>query len=114
MGTYDPGSVALIPLLRVTDPGTAQVLPKQVASETTDGRERGVSGYQEQRDIRLPVSLRISQDRFAGFMASMVHYPSLLKPGALLARLRRRRWEWLWSNISQFGLSLQCCDNSLI
>ncbi|MGP8258472.1 MAG: lipopolysaccharide biosynthesis protein [Acidobacteriaceae bacterium] len=37
----------------------------------------------------LPVSLRISHDTFVGFMASMIHFPSSLKPGVLLARLRR-------------------------
>jgi O-antigen/teichoic acid export membrane protein len=37
----------------------------------------------------LPVSLRISQDTFAGFMTSLAHYPASLRPGALLARLRR-------------------------
>jgi len=39
----------------------------------------------------LPVSLRISQDTFVGFMASMLQYPSSLRPGALLARIRRAR-----------------------
>ena len=37
----------------------------------------------------LPVSLRIAHDTFAGFMASLIHYPSSLKPGVLLAQLRR-------------------------
>ena len=37
----------------------------------------------------LPVSLRISHDTFAGFIASMLHYPASLRPGVLLARLRQ-------------------------
>jgi O-antigen/teichoic acid export membrane protein len=37
----------------------------------------------------LPASLRIAHDTFAGFMASMLHYPESLKPAAVLARLRR-------------------------
>jgi O-antigen/teichoic acid export membrane protein len=37
----------------------------------------------------LPASLRIAHDTFPSFMASMMHYPPSLKPGALLARLRR-------------------------
>ena len=37
----------------------------------------------------LPASLRIAHDTFPEFMASMVHYPPSLRPGVLLARLRR-------------------------
>jgi O-antigen/teichoic acid export membrane protein len=37
----------------------------------------------------LPVSLRIAHDTFPAFLASMLHYPESLRPGALLARLRR-------------------------
>jgi O-antigen/teichoic acid export membrane protein len=37
----------------------------------------------------LPASLRLSHDTFEGFFASMLHYPQSLRPGALLARLRR-------------------------
>jgi O-antigen/teichoic acid export membrane protein len=37
----------------------------------------------------LPASLRIAHDTFPAFMASMVHYPPSLRPGVLLARLRR-------------------------
>jgi hypothetical protein len=39
----------------------------------------------------LPASLRIAQDTFPAFMASMLHYPPSLKPAALLARLRGGR-----------------------
>jgi O-antigen/teichoic acid export membrane protein len=39
----------------------------------------------------LPVSLRLSHDTFVGFMASMIHFPSSLKPGVLLARLRQAK-----------------------
>jgi len=39
----------------------------------------------------LPASLRIAHDTLPAFAASMVHYPPSLKPGALLARLRRPR-----------------------
>jgi O-antigen/teichoic acid export membrane protein len=39
----------------------------------------------------LPASLRIAHDTFPAFMASMLHYPESLKPGALLARIRRSR-----------------------
>jgi O-antigen/teichoic acid export membrane protein len=38
----------------------------------------------------LPASLRIAHDTFPAFMASMMHYPPSLRPGALLARIRRR------------------------
>ncbi|HEX3572883.1 MAG TPA: lipopolysaccharide biosynthesis protein [Acidobacteriaceae bacterium] len=38
----------------------------------------------------LPASLRIAHDTFPAFLASMRHYPESLRPGALLARLRRR------------------------
>ena len=37
----------------------------------------------------LPASLRISQDTFPAFVASMMHYPHFLRPAALLARIRR-------------------------
>ena len=37
----------------------------------------------------LPASLRIAHDTFPAFMASMAHYPPSLRPGVLLARLRR-------------------------
>jgi O-antigen/teichoic acid export membrane protein len=39
----------------------------------------------------LPASLRIAQDTFPAFMASMIHYPQSLRPAALLARLRRSK-----------------------
>lgn len=38
----------------------------------------------------LPTSLRIAHDTFPAFIASMLHYPASLKPGALLARFIRR------------------------
>jgi O-antigen/teichoic acid export membrane protein len=41
----------------------------------------------------LPVSLRIAHDTFPAFMASMMHYPASLRPGALLALLRRGKAE---------------------
>jgi O-antigen/teichoic acid export membrane protein len=41
----------------------------------------------------LPASLRIAQDTFPAFMESMLHYPPSLKPGELVARLRRPRQE---------------------
>ena len=37
----------------------------------------------------LPASLRIAQDTFPAFLASMFTFPPSLKPAALLARLRR-------------------------
>ena len=37
----------------------------------------------------LPASLRLSDDTWEGFFASMLHYPQSLRPAALLARLRR-------------------------
>jgi O-antigen/teichoic acid export membrane protein len=37
----------------------------------------------------LPASLRIAHDTFPAFMASMLHYPPSLRPGVLLAQLRR-------------------------
>jgi O-antigen/teichoic acid export membrane protein len=37
----------------------------------------------------LPASLRLSQDTPAAFLASLLHYPQSLRPGALRARLRR-------------------------
>lgn len=39
----------------------------------------------------LPQSLRLAHDTFPAFVASMLHYPASLRPGALLARLRRSR-----------------------
>lgn len=39
----------------------------------------------------VPASLRIAQDSFSPFLASMLHYPSFLRPAALLARIRRSR-----------------------
>ena len=41
----------------------------------------------------LPSSLRLAQDTFPAFMASMVQYPPSLRPAELLARLRRSRPE---------------------
>ena len=37
----------------------------------------------------LPESLRISHDTLPAFLASMLHYPQSIRPGVLLARLRR-------------------------
>jgi len=37
----------------------------------------------------LPASLRVAQDSFPAFIASMLEFPPSLKPAALLARLRR-------------------------
>jgi len=39
----------------------------------------------------LPNSLRLSRDSFPAFLASMGHYPLSLRPGVLLARLRRSK-----------------------
>jgi O-antigen/teichoic acid export membrane protein len=39
----------------------------------------------------LPESLRLSQDTFSGFLASMTNYPPSLRPAAVLARIRRSR-----------------------
>jgi O-antigen/teichoic acid export membrane protein len=39
----------------------------------------------------LPASLRIAHDTFPAFMISMLHFPSSLKPAALLAHLRRSK-----------------------
>ena len=39
----------------------------------------------------LPASLRIAHDTFPAFMASLLHYPLSLKPGVLLAQLRRAK-----------------------
>jgi O-antigen/teichoic acid export membrane protein len=39
----------------------------------------------------LPASLRIAQDTFPAFMASMLSYPRSLKPAAVWARVRRAR-----------------------
>ena len=41
----------------------------------------------------LPNSLRMANDTFPAFLASMASYPQSLKPSALLARLRRSRPE---------------------
>lgn len=41
----------------------------------------------------LPASLRIAHDTFPAFMASLVHCPPSLRPGVLLARLRRVKSE---------------------
>lgn len=37
----------------------------------------------------LPASLRIAHDTFPAFAASLMHYPPSLRPGVLMARLRR-------------------------
>ena len=39
----------------------------------------------------LPASLRIAQDTLPAFMAGLLHYPSSLKPGELLAQIRRSK-----------------------
>jgi len=39
----------------------------------------------------LPASLRIARDTFTAFMASLLHYPNSLKPGALWAQVRRSK-----------------------
>jgi O-antigen/teichoic acid export membrane protein len=39
----------------------------------------------------VPASLRIAQDTFPAFLASMLQYPAFLRPAALLARIRRSR-----------------------
>jgi O-antigen/teichoic acid export membrane protein len=39
----------------------------------------------------LPASLKIAQDSFVAFLASMVHYPASLKLDVLLQRLRRSK-----------------------
>jgi len=41
----------------------------------------------------LPNSLRLAQDTFPAFLASMGHWPPSLRPGAMLARLRRSKPE---------------------
>ncbi|MBW4038247.1 MAG: lipopolysaccharide biosynthesis protein [Acidobacteria bacterium] len=41
----------------------------------------------------LPASLKIAHDSWGGFLLAMVHYPQSLRPGALLARARRRTQE---------------------
>ena len=41
----------------------------------------------------LPSSLRIAQDSWSGFLGAMMHYPHSLRPGELMARLRRRTRE---------------------
>jgi O-antigen/teichoic acid export membrane protein len=42
----------------------------------------------------LPNSLRLAQDRFFDFLASMWRYPASLRPGELLARMKRSRPEF--------------------
>jgi O-antigen/teichoic acid export membrane protein len=39
----------------------------------------------------VPASLRISQDTLPAFLASMLHVPTSLRPGQLLARIRRSK-----------------------
>ncbi|HEV2620148.1 MAG TPA: polysaccharide biosynthesis C-terminal domain-containing protein, partial [Acidobacteriaceae bacterium] len=39
----------------------------------------------------LPASLRIAEDTFPAFVASLLHYPQSLKPASLLARLGRSK-----------------------
>jgi O-antigen/teichoic acid export membrane protein len=39
----------------------------------------------------LPASLRIAQDTFPAFMAGLLHYPQSLKPGELMAQIRRSK-----------------------
>jgi O-antigen/teichoic acid export membrane protein len=39
----------------------------------------------------LPNSLRLSQDTFPAFLASMAHWPPSIRPRAMLARLRRSK-----------------------
>ncbi len=39
----------------------------------------------------LPASLKIAQDTFPAFLASMFHYPHMLRPAALLARFGRSK-----------------------
>jgi O-antigen/teichoic acid export membrane protein len=39
----------------------------------------------------VPASLRISRDTFPAFLASMLHFPPSLRPGLLLARIRRSK-----------------------
>ncbi len=39
----------------------------------------------------VPATLRIAHDTLPAFLASMLHYPQSLRPGALLARVRRSR-----------------------
>jgi O-antigen/teichoic acid export membrane protein len=39
----------------------------------------------------VPGALRISRDTFPAFLASMLHYPESLRPGMLLARIRRSK-----------------------
>ncbi len=41
----------------------------------------------------LPNSLRLSHDTFPAFLASMAHWPPSIRPGVLLARLRRSKPE---------------------
>jgi Na+-driven multidrug efflux pump len=37
----------------------------------------------------IPACMRIAHDTLPAFLASLLHYPSSLRPGALLARIRR-------------------------
>jgi O-antigen/teichoic acid export membrane protein len=39
----------------------------------------------------VPASLRISRDTLPAFLSSMLHYPQSLRPGTLLARIRRSK-----------------------
>jgi len=39
----------------------------------------------------VPASLRISRDTLPAFLASMLHFPPSLRPGVLLARIRRSK-----------------------
>ncbi|HEX4155808.1 MAG TPA: lipopolysaccharide biosynthesis protein [Acidobacteriaceae bacterium] len=41
----------------------------------------------------LPSALRVAHDTWSGFLPSLLHYPSSLRPSAILARLRRTRPE---------------------
>lgn len=41
----------------------------------------------------LPNSLKLAHDTWTGFLESMLHYPTSLRPSALLARLRRSKPE---------------------
>ena len=39
----------------------------------------------------VPACLRIAHDTLPAFLASLLHYPQSLRPGALLARVRRSK-----------------------
>jgi len=39
----------------------------------------------------VPASLRIADDTFPAFLASLLHYPKSLRPEELLRRLRRSK-----------------------